>query len=227
MPRYALPLLLQVLLLPLAALADGERLPYTCDNGSHIEISFLTSIDGRPQAVLHLADNTITLPQVATASGVLYRADDIRLRRSGDEAIIEDVAGQFRRCRQGSAPPATHATAKPATSSFLDISGRVFYFSRIALPPDAVLIVRVQDSARRGRPARTLAEQQIELAGQPVPISFQTTVDRDLIGKKARITASARIEHHGKILFASTQSHPALNKGQAINVDMQLQQARQ
>lgn len=223
MQRYALPLLL----LPLAALANGERLPYFCDNGKRIEISFLTSPDGRPQAILHLADRAITLPQVATASGVLYRADDIRLQRSGDEAMIEDAAGQLQRCRQGSAPPVTQASAKPAASSFLDISGRVFYFSRIALPPDAILIVRIQDSARRGRPARILAEQQIELSGQQVPISFQTTVDRDLIGKKARVTASAHIEHHGKILFASSQSHPALNKGQAINVDMQLQRAGQ
>lgn len=222
MQRYALPLLL----LPLAAHANGERLPYFCDNGKRIEISYLTSPDGRPQAILHLADSAITLPQVPSASGVLFRAADIRLQRNGDEAMIED-AGQLQRCRQGSAPPLPQASAKPAPSSFLDISGRVFYFSRTALPTDAVLIVRVQDSARRGRPARILAEQQIELTGQPVPISFQTTVDRDLIGKEAHITASARIEYDGKVLFASAKSHPALNKGQAINVDMQLQQARQ
>ncbi|HSG21632.1 MAG TPA: YbaY family lipoprotein [Azonexus sp.] len=211
------------LLLPLSALATDERLPYACDNGSNINIAFSTTSDGRPQAILHFADVAITLPQVPAASGALYRADDIRLHTKGDEAVFEDGKGNIRRCKQGSALPVTAAVTKPAISSFLDISGRVFYFSRIALPPDAILVVRVQDVSRARTPARTLAEQQIELAGQQVPIAFQTTVDRDLIGKKARLTVNARIEHRGKILFASDKPHPALNKGQPIQVDMQLQ----
>jgi putative lipoprotein len=53
-----------------------------------------------------------------------------------------------------------------------------------------------------------LAEQTIELAGQQVPINFQLTVDRDLIGKKARLTLAARIERRGKLLFINDQSYP-------------------
>ena len=85
-----------------------------------------------------------------------------------------------------------------------------------------MLIVRIQDTARAGAPARTLAEQRIELAGQQVPINFQTTIDRDLIGKRARITISARIESRGKLLFINDRSYPALTNGQPNPVDMRL-----
>ena len=218
MKIYALPLLL----LPLSALAEGERLPYICDNGSSINISFSADLSGRPQATLHFSDATITLPQVPSSSGVLYRIEEIRLHTQADEAIFEDGKGNIRRCKQGSAMPVAKATAPTATSSFVDISGRIFYYSRAALPADAVLIVQVQDTAR-ARP-RTLAEQQIELSQQTVPVSFQTTIDRDLIGKKGRVTVNAHIKQNGKVLFSNKTSYPAMRQGQPLYVDMQLQQ---
>ena len=216
---------LALLLLPLTALADGERLPYTCDNGSRIEISFSTHSNGRPQATLHFADEAITLPQVPAASGALYRNETLRLHTKEDRALFEDGKGNSRDCQRGSNPPPQAGNPAPAAaSSFIDISGSVSYLQRIALPPDAVLIIRIQDTARAGAPARTLAEQRIELAGQQVPIAFQTTIDRDLIGKRARVTVSARIESRGKLLFINDRSYPALNKGQPDHVAIQLKQ---
>lgn len=219
--------LLPLLCAPLLALAQTPtpRQIYTCDNGSRIDISFNTAADGRPIATLHFADGAVTLPQVPAASGALYRTEDIRLHTKDSEAIFEDGKGNARHCIQGSNPPPGATTAQSAVSSFIDITGSVTYRIRIALPPDAVLIVRVQDTARAGAPARTLAEQRIELAGQQVPINFQTTIDRDLIGKKARVTVSARIEHQGKLLFISDRIYPALTNGQPTPVEIQMKQA--
>ena len=216
---------LPLLLLPLISFADNERLPYACDNGSRIELSFSTAADGRPQAILHFADEAITLPQVPAASGALYRHEGISLHTKEDDAVFEDGKGNARRCTRGNTPP-TNASASPtpAVSSFLDLSGSVTYRARIALPPDAVLIVRVQDVSRAGAPARVLAEQRIDLTGQQVPIPFNATVDRDLIGKKARVTVSARIERAGKLLFVSDKTYPALSNGQPNHVEMQLKQ---
>lgn len=223
MKRYALPLLF----LPISALATEPAVTYRCDDGSSLKVLFSTATDGRTQAMLTLGETTLTLPQVPAASGALYRANDIRLHAKGDEAMYEDDKGKVRHCKQGDTPPATAATAtatKPVVSSFIDISGNVSYLQRIALPPDAVLIVRIQDVSRAGAPARILAEQRIELAGRQVPISFQTTVDRDLIGKRARITAAARIEHGGKLRFISDKSYPVIRNGQAVPVEMTLKQ---
>ncbi len=220
MKRYALPLLL----LPISALATEPAVTYRCDDGSSLDVLFSTAADGRNQAMLTLGETTLTLPQVPAASGALYRANDNRLHTKGDEALFEDAKGKVRHCKQGETPPATATPTKPLISSFIDISGNVSYLQRIALPPDAVLIVRIQDVSRAGAPARILAEQRIELAGRQVPIAFQTTVDRDLIGKRARITAAARIERGGKLLFISDKSYPAIRNGQAVPVEMTLKQ---
>lgn len=215
---------LPLLLLPLTALADGEHLSYRCDNDSRIELSFATGSDGRPQATLHLPDGDLTLPQVPTPSGALYRADDIRLHTRDNAAIFDDGKGNVRRCTQGAAPLTQPANTAPAVSSFLDITGSVSYRQRMALPPDAILVVRVQDTARAGAPARTLAEQRIELGGRQVPVAFSTTIDRDLIGKSARVTVSARVERRGKLLFVSDRAYPALRNGEPNPVDIQLKQ---
>lgn len=220
MKRYALPLLL----LPISALATEPAVTYRCDDGSSLDVLFSTAADGRNQAMLTLGETTLTLPQVPAASGALYRANDNRLHTKGDEALFEDAKGKVRHCKQGETPPATATPTKPLISSFIDISGNVSYLQRIALPPDAVLIVRIQDVSRAGTPARILAEQRIELAGRQVPIAFQTTVDRDLIGKRARITAAARIERGGKQLFISDKSYPVIRNGQAVPVEMTLKQ---
>lgn len=214
--------LLPFLLLPLAVHAAEERLRYRCDNGSRLDMSFQTNADERPQATLHFADETIILPRVPAASGELYRNEAVRLHTRGDDALLEDGRGNALRCTRGEQPPAivTPPTASP--SSFLDVSGSVSYRVRMALPPDAVLIVRIQDVARADAPARTLAEQRIDLAGQQVPIPFETTVDRDLIGKRARIVVTARIEHRGKLLFISDRSTPILGHGQGNHADLQL-----
>ena len=220
MKRYALPLLL----LPISALATEPAVTYRCDDGSSLDVLFSTAADGRNQAMLTLGETTLTLPQVPAASGALYRANDNRLHTKGDEALFEDAKGKVRHCKQGETPPATATPTKPLISSFIDISGNVSYLQRIALPPDAVLIVRIQDVSRADAPARILAEQRIELAGRQVPISFQTTVDRDLIGKRARITAAGRIERGGKLLFISDKSYPVIRNGQAVPVEMTLKQ---
>lgn len=216
MKRYALPLLL----IPFCAIANDEKIAYTCadgsSNGSRIDISFLADMSGRPQATLHFADEAITLPQVPAASGALYRSGEIRLHTKGDDAIIEDGKGNLRRCLLGDKPPATSQAAPQtaAASSFIDINGTVSYLSRIALPPGAILSVRIQAGKR------TLVEQSYELNGAQVPIPFSATVDRDLIGKKARLTIAAKISVGGKVRFLSEQVTPAMQNGlpQAVEI---------
>lgn len=216
-PLQALPL---ALLLPFFAFAADDRVAYTCDNNSRIDISFLADISGRPQATLHFADEAVVLPQVPAASGALYRSGDIRLATRGDDAIFEDGKGNLRRCSRGStAPVMPQAAAQPATSSFIAIAGSVTYLARVALPTNAILKIRIQSGQR------TLVDQRYELNGAQVPIPFSATVDRDLMGKKASATVSARIEAGGKLLFASAKPTPATRNGQPVPVDIVLKPA--
>ena len=194
--RYLLPLLF-----PLCAIASEERIPYACDNGSRLDISYSVDADGRAQATLHFADEAITLPQVPAASGALYRSGNIRLHTQDDNAVIEDAKGNLRRCARGTISPAgSQSTPSAASSSFIDVTGSVTYLARIALPPGAILTVRLQSGKR------TLSEQRYELNGAQVPIPFGATIDRDLLGKTAEVTVTARIEAGGKLRFAGSKT---------------------
>lgn len=217
---------LLALLLPLGAIASEERIAYACDNGSRLDISFSADADGRPQATLHFADEALTLPQVPSTSGTLYRSGNIRLHTKDDNAVIEDGKDNLRRCARGTLPPAPRQTvAQPAASSFIDITGSVTYLTRIALPPGAILTIRIQDTARPGVPARTLVEQRYELNGAQVPIPFSATVDKALLGKKARLAIAARIEDKGRLLFVNNLTYPTLHEGQALPVEIVLKSA--
>jgi putative lipoprotein len=209
--------LLLALLAPLCAFADDERITYTCDNSNRIDISFSADISGRPQATLHFADEAVVLPQVPATTGALYRSGDIRLATRGDDAIFEDGKGNLRRCSRGSvAPVPPQAAPQAAASSFIDIAGSVTYLARIALPPDAILRIRIQS----GR--LTLVEQSYQLNGAQVPIAFSATVDRDLMGKKAAATVSARIDSAGQTLFVSSKPYPVMKNGQPVPIEIVL-----
>ena len=202
-------LLIALTLLPALSFAGESATTYTCDDGSKMSVAISADPDGRPLATLNIGGNNQTLALIPSASGTHYRGDGANLYTKGDDAIFDDGKGQMRRCTRGDKPPPAPAKAQPAAvSGFVDIGGSVSYLQRIALPPDAVLIVRVQDTSRADAKARTLAEQTIELAGQQVPIAFQLTVDRDLLGKRARIGLSARIERGGKLLFINDKAYP-------------------
>jgi putative lipoprotein len=213
-------------IIPGIVLAANPSSTYTCDDRSKIEVTYLTNSEGRPLATLNVAGKSLNLALIPSASGTHYRGDGANFYTRGDDAILEDGTAQIRRCTLGDKPPAIAPQPAPpvAVSSFVDISGSVAYRQRIALPPDAILTVRVQDTSRADSKARTLAEQTIELAGQQVPINFQLTVDRDLMGKKARITLAARIESRGKLLFISDKVYPVNIEAGKSHIDMQLRQ---
>lgn len=207
------------------AQAQSERIPYICDDGSRFEAKFATDDVGRPQTTLFIAGRVITLPLVPAASGALYRDGDFRFHSKGDDALFEDGKSPMRRCTVGDGPPLVVPPPAPSVpSSFVDITGSIAYLARTALPPDAVLVIRVQDTSRADAPARTLAEQRIELAGQQAPIRFRMLVDRDLLRKNARITVAARIQRGSTLLFINDTSYPALADGKPRHVEMVLKQ---
>lgn len=192
--------------LSLTAHADPVAQRYACDDGSHLDIAFFADNSGRPQARLEIAGQTLILPMVPAGSGALYRQGDIRLHTKGDEALFEDGQQAMRRCSRDLAPAVASQPAPPtAASSFLDLHGSISYHSRQALPPDATLDLRIRDGA-----GRTLVEQRYELAGAQPPIPFKATVDRDLIGKKPRLTISARLLAGGKPRLAGSRTYRTL-----------------
>ena len=60
-------------------------------------------------------------------------------------------------------------------ASMKTITGTVAYRERIALPPNAVVTIALEDVSLADAPAKVLAKQTFETEGKQVPLSFSRT----------------------------------------------------
>ena len=86
------------------------------------------------------------------------------------------------------------------------VTGEVFYLQRMALPPQAVLSVTLQDVSLADAPSIELARQQGPVNGQ-VPVPFRLDYNPQQVDPRHRYSVSARIELDGRLLFISTQHY--------------------
>jgi putative lipoprotein len=105
------------------------------------------------------------------------------------------------------------------------VSGTAAYRERIALPPGAVLIVRLVDVSRADAPATVLAEQRVELAGRQVPIPFEIDYDPAAIDARYVYAVQARIEIAERLLFITDRQYPVLTRGAPDHVELMLVRA--
>lgn len=88
----------------------------------------------------------------------------------------------------------------------ITISGEVAYRERIALPPHAVLTVRLSDVSLADAPETVVAEQKIDPAGQ-VPIRFELKLDPAVVQPKATYALQARISVDNQLWFINDQRY--------------------
>jgi putative lipoprotein len=99
-------------------------------------------------------------------------------------------------------------------SSQATVSGTVTYLQRIALPPDAVVTVRIEDVSKADAMAEVIGEQVIHTDGAQVPIPFEVAYDTNQIEENHSYSLRARIEDGaGKLLFTNDTSVPVITRG--------------
>jgi putative lipoprotein len=104
------------------------------------------------------------------------------------------------------------------------VRGNVTYRVRMALPPDAVVDVRLEDISRADAPATILSQAQIQTKGKQVPIPFELPYDPKRIEPSHRYSVRATIHGgDGHLLFSSTQAHPVLTQGAPKMLDVVVQ----
>jgi predicted amidohydrolase YtcJ len=106
------------------------------------------------------------------------------------------------------------------------VTGTVFYRQRIALPPNATLIVKLEDISRADAPSVVISEKKIDLKGQQVPISFTLTYDPQKIDPRFRYSVRAQIFVEDQLMWTSTQSYPVITQNNPKEVEIQLEQVR-
>lgn len=103
------------------------------------------------------------------------------------------------------------------------VTGTVGYLQRIALPPGALITVKLVDVSRADAAAIVLGEQQIRADGKQVPFAFSIPYDPGRIDPRMSYAVQARIEDSGKLLFISDRHYPVLTGGAPDSVDLVLQ----
>jgi uncharacterized lipoprotein YbaY len=106
---------------------------------------------------------------------------------------------------------------------FETVSGSVAYRQRIAMPPDAVLTVRVEDVSRADATSVLLAESSEPFGERQVPIPFSLRVPCASIEPRLSYNLRATITVNGEMRFTTTRSYPVLTPGATNSVDLLLE----
>jgi uncharacterized lipoprotein YbaY/heat shock protein HslJ len=105
-------------------------------------------------------------------------------------------------------------------AAIAEVTGTVAYRQRSALPPDAVVQVRLEDVSRQDAPATVIAEEKIETGGKQVPIPFLLRYDPARIEPSHSYHVRAMISSGGRMLFTSTSAYPVITRGAPAKVDI-------
>jgi putative lipoprotein len=106
------------------------------------------------------------------------------------------------------------------------VSGTVAYRERMALPPDAAIDVRLEDTSLQDTPAKLVGESVFAAAGQQVPISFQVSFNPADINPAHTYQLRANITINGALAFTSTTSYPVITHGAPIQASLMLQKVQ-
>lgn len=93
------------------------------------------------------------------------------------------------------------------------LTGTVTYLQRIALPPQAVIIVQLVDASLADAPAQVLDEQVITAGGQQPPFKFELSYKPFKIQQNHTYAVQAWIEVDGELRFINTTRYPVLTQG--------------
>ena len=101
------------------------------------------------------------------------------------------------------------------------VSGTLSYRERMALSPEAVAKVSLQDVSLADAPATVIDELEITNPGQ-VPIPFELSYDTEAIDERMSYHVQAQIFDRGELLFTSDTHNPVLTRGASDTAEIQL-----
>jgi putative lipoprotein len=156
------------------------------------------------------------------------RAESVGANRADAAAPAQTkaAAGQESPARATSAG-ALGATAAAPAKRPAQLTGRVTYRTRAALPAGAVIDVRLLDVSRMDAPATLLGRVEIVTRGEQVPVPFTIGYDAAAIDSRFRYTVQVTITVEGRVAYRTTTAHPVLTNGApATNVEVVVEPMR-
>lgn len=119
-------------------------------------------------------------------------------------------------------PPGGIPGEGPAVRGDAAVKGSVTYRERIALTPDARLVIELRDVSLADAPAPLISSMTIVGPGQ-VPIHFRLNYDEAEIDHRRTYSVSATIfESDGRMAFTNDTAYEVITRGNPNRVDMRL-----
>jgi putative lipoprotein len=115
-------------------------------------------------------------------------------------------------------PQSTPGAKTPANL----VVGTVDLRERMPLPPDAVLVVELQDTSRADAPAPVVSQQSMRLEGLQPPYSFKLPVEPSRLNPAAQYAVTARITRGNELMFINDTAHSVLTRGAGARADLVL-----
>lgn len=204
------PAFATLLALPLLACESGPPADaggigqYYCPNGSLVRMSLSPD---RQQMRISQGGNARTL-RLDEKTG-LWSNGKVSAEIQ-DDLLRLDTAGTLMRqnCKL-QIPPSNNSVDTRRQAALMQISGNITYRQRIALSPEAEVIIRLLDVSKMDVAATVLAETRLKNPGQ-VPIAFVLPYDAEKIEAGHSYTIQVRIEEAGRLLFITTSAYPVL-----------------
>lgn len=102
-----------------------------------------------------------------------------------------------------------------------EIKGEAFYRARMALSPEAIFEVTLEDVSLADAKATILAKEIIKNPGQ-VPIAFTLKYDDEKIKSNHRYSVRAKITDRGRLMFTTDQAYPPFVDGKAQELKLMM-----
>ena len=116
----------------------------------------------------------------------------------------------------GGTPPTT-------ADNGLMVTGTLSYRERIALPPDAVVLVQLRDVSLMDVAAKLISEQIIK-PEHSVPIPFSLPYAAEDIDERMTYSVFASIRSGDRLLFITDRSYQVLTRGRSDHIELILVQ---
>ena len=113
--------------------------------------------------------------------------------------------------------------ALPALAENASLEVTAAYRERIALPPNAQLVVELRDVSRADAPSRRLSQQVYAMQGSPKTVSL--SYDTDVVDTRFGYALSAQIVADGAVMFRSVDHIPVLQTADDTTAEILLVQA--
>lgn len=107
--------------------------------------------------------------------------------------------------------------------TFGTVTGTVSYPQRIALPPEAVILIELLDVSRADAPSFTLASQQISANDRQVPFAFSLMYDVATIDERGTYNVRASVLIDDQLRWTTDTAIPVITNG-VLYADIQLVQ---